>query len=42
MRRKNVPSPPQGAAITKVRHHVAFYETDAMGIVHHSNYVRFL
>ena len=22
-------------------HRVAFYETDAMGIVHHSNYVRF-
>jgi acyl-CoA thioester hydrolase len=42
MRRKNVPSPPQGAAVTKVRHNVAFYETDAMGIVHHSNYVRFL
>jgi acyl-CoA thioester hydrolase len=25
-----------------VRHRVAFYETDAMGVVHHSNYVRFL
>lgn len=24
-----------------VRHPVAFYETDAMGIVHHSNHVRF-
>jgi acyl-CoA thioester hydrolase len=24
-----------------VRHRVAFYETDAMGIVHHTNYVRF-
>ncbi len=23
-------------------HRVAFFETDAMGIVHHSNYVRFL
>lgn len=23
-------------------HRVAFYETDAMGVVHHSNYVRFL
>jgi acyl-CoA thioester hydrolase len=22
-------------------HRVAFYETDAMGIVHHSNYIRF-
>ncbi len=25
-----------------VRHRVAFYETDAMAVVHHSNYVRFL
>jgi acyl-CoA thioester hydrolase len=25
-----------------VRHRVPFYETDAMGIVHHSNYVRYL
>lgn len=25
-----------------MRHRVAFYETDAMGVVHHSNYVRFL
>ena len=25
-----------------MRHTVAFYETDAMGIVHHSNQVRFL
>lgn len=23
------------------RHHVQFYETDLMGIVHHSNYLRF-
>lgn len=43
MRRKPPPpTPPPGAAVTKVRHSVAFYETDAMGIVHHSNYVRFL
>jgi acyl-CoA thioester hydrolase len=34
--------PPPGAAITTVLHSVQFYETDAMGIVHHSNYVRFL
>ncbi len=34
--------PPPGAALTCVRHTVNFYETDAMGIVHHSNYVRFL
>jgi len=25
-----------------VQHRVPFYETDAMGIVHHSNYVRYL
>ena len=33
--------PPASAAVTTIRHSVAFYETDAMGIVHHSNYVRF-
>ncbi len=27
---------------TTILHRVAFYETDAMGIVHHSNYVRYL
>lgn len=35
-------SPTPGVATTLVRHAVAFYETDAMGVVHHSNYVRFL
>jgi acyl-CoA thioester hydrolase len=35
-------SPPKGAACSTLRHRVAFYETDAMGIVHHANYVRFL
>lgn len=35
-------TPPPGAALTRVRHVVAFYETDAMGVVHHSNYLRFL
>jgi acyl-CoA thioester hydrolase len=25
-----------------LRHRVAFYETDGMGIVHHANYVRYL
>ena len=34
--------PPEGAAVTTVRHAVPFYETDAMGIVHHANYVRYL
>jgi acyl-CoA thioester hydrolase len=33
---------PAGAARSTLEHRVAFYETDAMGIVHHSNYVRFL
>jgi acyl-CoA thioester hydrolase len=42
MSRSSRPTPPAGAATTTVRHHVAYYETDAMGIVHHSNYVRFL
>lgn len=35
-------APPKDAALTRVRHVVAFYETDAMGVVHHSNYLRFL
>jgi len=35
-------TPPPEAVLTRVRHTVHFYETDAMGIVHHSNYVRFL
>lgn len=33
---------PAGVARSILRHRVAFYETDAMGIVHHSNHVRFL
>lgn len=41
--RKNKPLiPPERAAVTRIVHTVAFYETDAMGIVHHSNYLRFL
>jgi acyl-CoA thioester hydrolase len=31
-----------GAAITRVDYRVPFYDTDAMGVVHHSNYVRYL
>ena len=42
MQRAKRPTPPEGAVTTCIRHHVAYYETDAMGIVHHSNYVRFL
>ena len=30
--------PPSGATAASVRHRVPFYETDAMGIVHHANY----
>ena len=33
--------PPESATLTTTLHRVAFYETDAMGIVHHSNYIRF-
>ena len=28
--------------VTVVRHRVPFYETDAMGVVHHANYVHWL
>ncbi len=34
--------PPAGARLTTIEHRVPFYETDAMGVVHHSNYVRYL
>ena len=33
---------PTGAAASTIRHRVPFYETDAMGVVHHSNFVRWL
>ncbi len=42
MRPKHNLAPHEGAVITEVTHTVAFYETDAMGFVHHSNHVRFL
>jgi len=32
---------PEGATTISTEHRVAFYETDGMGIVHHSNYLRF-
>ena len=32
---------PSGATTITMQHRVGFYETDAMGIVHHSNYLRF-
>jgi acyl-CoA thioester hydrolase len=39
---EDAPAPPHGAAATSIRHRVPFYETDAMRIVHHSNFVRWL
>ena len=33
---------PETGAITRSLHRVPFYETDAMGVVHHANYVHFL
>ncbi len=39
---KPINGPPKGAVVSIHRHRVAFFETDAMGIVHHSNYVRHL
>jgi acyl-CoA thioester hydrolase len=33
---------PAGVPVARHRHRVPFYETDAMGLVHHANYVRFL
>jgi acyl-CoA thioester hydrolase len=40
-RRGSAGGPPSGA-VTTISHRVPFYETDAMRIVHHSNYVRYL
>ncbi|HVH05687.1 MAG TPA: thioesterase family protein [Myxococcota bacterium] len=37
---RSQPGPPAGAGISVVVHRVPFYETDAMGIVHHSNSIR--
>lgn len=46
MRRRSiddpVPGPPPGAATSTARYRVPFYDTDAMRIVHHANYVRYL
>ncbi len=36
------PGPPPGAALSSVEHRVPFFETDAMGIVHHANHLRYL
>ena len=37
---RSATGPPAGARTSVVAHRVPFYETDAMGIVHHSNYIR--
>jgi acyl-CoA thioester hydrolase len=34
-------APPAGATTVTISHRVGFHETDAMGIVHHANYLRF-
>jgi acyl-CoA thioester hydrolase len=34
-------APPSDATITTLTHRVAFFETDAMGVVHHANYLRY-
>jgi acyl-CoA thioester hydrolase len=36
------PEPPAAAATSSLQHRVPFYETDAMGIVHHANFVNYL
>lgn len=41
-RRGATGGPPPGARVSRVVHRVPFYETDAMKVVHHSNYVRYL
>lgn len=33
---------PEGARTSRVEYRVPFYDTDAMGVVHHANYVRYL
>jgi acyl-CoA thioester hydrolase len=37
-----VEGPPPGARSSTARYRVPFYDTDAMRIVHHANYVRYL
>jgi acyl-CoA thioester hydrolase len=37
-----IPEPPEAAATSSLCHRVPFYETDAMGIVHHANFVNYL
>lgn len=37
-----IDSPPPGAKVATLEYRVPFFDTDAMGIVHHANYVRYL
>jgi acyl-CoA thioester hydrolase len=39
---KSVGAPPKDAVVSTYQHRVPFFETDAMGIVHHANYVLYL
>jgi acyl-CoA thioester hydrolase len=39
--RPQLDTPPIGATASRLDHRVNFFETDAMGIVHHANYLRF-
>ena len=42
MRTRQAPDTAPRAAQATLHHRVQFFETDAMGIVHHANYIRFL
>ena len=33
---------PAGARSSTLRHRIPFYDTDAMGVVHHANYIHYL
>jgi acyl-CoA thioester hydrolase len=37
---RDAATPPPGARTATVRHRVAFFETDAMGVAHHANHLR--
>jgi acyl-CoA thioester hydrolase len=39
--RSPAPAPRDESAVSTIIHRVGFHETDAMGVVHHSNYLRF-
>jgi acyl-CoA thioester hydrolase len=40
--RKRVSLRPAGATVSTHRYRVPFFDTDAMGVVHHANYIRYL